>query len=155
METNTLTDKVKQIVSSAKDLKDKHIVELKDIPVNYACIFSQNESEYTELDAAAGKMGTIIKNTPSGALYHIEPIDTVAGKLQLLKIRKPDATKPEKGDADFTVPDFEEFKQKYLNKKGYQLIPKDGFVMIELMDPEFDVRVYFSNPPLDKQFNLI
>lgn len=31
---------------------------------------------------------------------------------------------------------------------------KPDFYMIELMDPKFDVRAYFSNPPLDEQLNL-
>lgn len=31
---------------------------------------------------------------------------------------------------------------------------KPDFYMIELIDSDFDVRVYFSNPPLDKQLNL-
>jgi len=154
MKINTLIKQVQNIVIEAKKLKDKHI-DYKDIPVNYACIFSQNEDEFVELNKVTEKIGKVIKETSSGFLYQIKPIETVAGELQLLKIRIPDLTRPEKGDADFTVPDFKKFKKDHLDKKGYKLIPKDNFVMIELMDPEFDVRVYFSNPPLDKQFGLV
>jgi hypothetical protein len=153
METCELIKQVQYIVEKANQLKNKHI-EHKDIPVNYSCIFSQTESEFLELNNLVSRLGKVIKETPSGFLYQINPIETVAGNLQLLKIRKPDVTRQEKGDADFTVPNFEVFRKKYLNKKGYKLIPKDGFVMIELIDPEFDVRAYFSNPPLDVQFGL-
>jgi hypothetical protein len=149
-----IIEKVKNIVKDAKELKDKHI-EYKEIPVNYACIFSQSEDEYKDLNDVVKEIGKVIKETLSGNLYQIQPIETVAGDLQLLKIRKPDATRPERGDADFTVPNFEDFKTKYLERNGYKLIPKDGFVMIELIDPKFNVRVYFSNPPLDKQFGLV
>ena len=79
---------------------------------------------------------------------------TVAGLLKLLKIRHPDSTRPERGDADFTVTNFVVFKKKYLSKKEFKLIKRKNFEMIELMDPEFDVRAYFSNPPLDKQLNI-
>lgn len=154
MELQNLIERVQDIVKDAKLLKDKHI-EYKEIPVNYACIFSQSGTEYSELNKITSEIGKVVKETPSGNLYQIRPIETVAGQLQLLKIRKPDMTRPERGDADFTIYDFEYFKNKYLQKKGYTLIPKDGFVMIELVDPEFNVRVYFSNPPLDKQLGLI
>ena len=90
----------------------------------------------------------------SGILFKIKPLQTVSGILRLLKIRIPDKTRPERGDADFTIKNFSEFENKYLGKPGFKLMPKDNFYMIELMDKEFDVRVYFSNPPLDKQLNI-
>jgi len=71
-----------------------------------------------------------------------------------LKIRIPDITRPERGDTDFTVSNFSGFEKKYLSKKGFKLIKKENFAMIELMDPKFDVRTYFSNPPLDVQLNI-
>jgi len=91
-----------------------------------------------------------------GPVYHIQPIKTVSGNLKLLKIRKPDSTKPELGDADFTVGNYSEFKKKHLSKTGFKLIPKrEDFEMIELVDSKFDVRAYFSHPPLDKQLGII
>jgi len=73
----------------------------------------------------------------------------------LLKIRKPDPTRPELGDADFTVENYPEFKQRHLSKTGFSLIQKrKDFEMLELADPKFHVRAYFSNPPLDKQLKV-
>ena len=153
METGDLKKLVANIVEKATALKNKHI-EHKNIPVNYACIFSQNKEDYDTLLEAAKMIGSVIKETPTGFLFHISPIDTVSGPLKLLKIRIPDSTRPEKGDADFTIPDFSEFENKYLEKKGFKKMDKETFYMIELMDPDFDVRAYFSNPPLDKQLNI-
>ena len=154
MEKFNFEKHIQKIVADAQELKDKHL-DYKNIPVNYACIFAHSEEEYAELNAETFKIGRVLKDTPSGFLFQIKPLKTVAGNLQLLKIRKPDPTRPERGDADFTIVDFETFKNIYLNKPGYKLIQKEGFVMIELFDPKSDVRVYFSNPPLDKQFNLV
>ncbi len=70
----------------------------------------------------------------------------------MLKIRFPDSTRTERGDADFTISNFFEFENIYLSKPGFKKIQKPDFYMIELMD--FDVRAYFSNPPLDEQLNL-
>jgi hypothetical protein len=72
----------------------------------------------------------------------------------VLKIRIPDPTRLERGDADFTISNFPEFKKKYLSKPGFKILRKPNFYMIELTDSNFDVRAYFSNPPLDRQLNI-
>jgi len=153
MNQGDLKTKVKKIVEKATALKNKHIDE-KNTPVNYACIFSQSKEEYDKLLEVTRKIGNVIKDTPTGLLFLIEPLQTISGTLRLLKIRVPDSTRPELGDADFTVSNFPEFERKYLFKTGFKSIKKEGFVMIELIDPKFDVRAYFSNPPLDVQLHI-
>ena len=153
MDTEDLKIKVKKIVEKATALKNKHIDD-KNTPVNYACIFSQSKEEYDELLEVTRKIGKVIKETPTGLLFHIEPLQTISGVLKLLKIRIHDPTRPELGDADFTVFNFPEFEKKYLSESDFKLIKKEDFVMIELMDSDFDVRAYFSNPPLDVQLNV-
>ena len=155
MITETLTSKIQFIVMSAKNLVETHM-EYRDLPVNYACIFAQNENEYSELtDAARDIVIKILKETPTGTLFQIQPLQTGSGILHILKIRKPDMTRPEIGDADFTIDDYEHLTNTYLKKAGYKLIQKDNFVMVELYDQKYNVRAYFSNPALDKQFGLI
>ena len=132
MNTKDLKDRVKIIVEKATALKNKHIDD-KNAPVNYACIFSQSEEEYNELVEATREIGNVVKETPTGLIFHIEPLQTIAGTLKLLKIRIPDLTHPELGDADFTVSNFPEFKKKHLSKTGFKLIKRDKFVMIELL----------------------
>ncbi len=153
MNTEDLKKLVKYIVEKATALKNKHI-EHKNTPVNYACIFSQNEEEYKNLVDTTRKIGKVIQETPTGLLFHIEPLETVSGVLKLLKIRIPNTTRPEQGDADFTISNFPEFEKKYLSNPGFKMMKKLDFYMIELMDSDFDVRAYFSNPPLDRQLNI-
>lgn len=153
MDVKNLRQFVQEIVKKASNLKDKYTSEEK-APVNYACIFCQNDEQYNSLVAASQEIGKVVEETPTGPLFHIQLLDTVAGKLQLLKIRKPDATRPEIGDADFTVSNYPEFKKKYLSQKGFNLIVRKNFEMIELVDHHFNVRVYFSNPPLNKQLGI-
>jgi len=153
MKSEDLIVLVQDIVKQACELKNKHTNQV-NAPVNYTCIFSQSELEYNTLISTAKKIGTIIKETATGPLFRIQPITTVSGKLKLLKIRYPDKTRPERGDADFTVSNYSEFKKKYLPKKGFKLISRDNWEMIELMDSESDVRVYFSHPPLDVQLGI-
>ena len=144
---------VQDIVRKSCELKNKHTTE-KNAQVNYAAVFSQDEKEYNEFYELAKQIGKVIQNTPTGDLFEIDAVDTVSGKLQLLKIRKPDATRLERGDADFTVTDYPTFKSTYLVKPGFKLIERTDFEMIELTDSIFNVRAYFSNPPLDKQLGL-
>jgi len=150
MNVDDLRQFVQEIVEKARNLKNKHTSE-KKAPVNYACIFAQSKEQYTTLLALTEKIGSIIMETPMGSVYHIQPLKTVAGNLRLLKIRKPDPTRPELGDADFTVENYPEFKKKHLSKTGFKLIQKrEDFEMIELVDSQFNVRAYFSNPPLNE-----
>ncbi|MBI4015517.1 MAG: hypothetical protein HY362_02260 [Candidatus Aenigmarchaeota archaeon] len=153
MKTEELKSFVQEIVEKANNLKNKYTNE-KKAQVNYACIFCQSNKQYNNLISTLEKIGNISKETPTGPIFHIEPINTVAGKLELLKIRKPDKSRPELGDADFTVSNYSEFKSKYLSQKGFSLIVRKDIEIIELVDIKSDVRTYFSNLPLDKQLGI-
>lgn len=72
----------------------------------------------------------------------------MSGTLPLLKIRQPDPTRPERGDADFTLSDYKAFKQWALVQPGFKVITRTNMEMIELMQPGYNVRVYFSYPTL-------
>ncbi len=148
MNNSDIAQTVKRIVDQAEQLKDRH-TEAKGVLVNYACIFAQSDEEYQQMDAAVGEMGKVVQETKMGNVYLLaEPIETVAGPLRIVKVRKPAADRPERGDADFTLSDYPAFKRKYLGKPGYKLIERPGMEMIELSDPDSDVLAYFSYPIL-------
>lgn len=153
MEPEELKKLVQKIVEESNKLKNKYTSE-KDAQVNYACIFCQDENQYQELTKLCENIGNIVEETPTGLIFQIPTLGTIAGKLKLLKIRKPDKTRKELGDADFTISNFAEFKKKYLPNKKFKLIIRENFEMIELTDKQFKVRTYFSNPPLDKQLKI-
>ncbi|MDD4332490.1 MAG: hypothetical protein PHT51_00025 [Patescibacteria group bacterium] len=153
MDEEKLKNLIQDIVKKSNDLKNKY-TDQKEAPVNYTCIFSQSDEEYADLLEVANRIGRVIKQTPTGPLLRIEQVDTASGQLELLKIRQPDKTRPERGDADFTVMDYDNFKEKYISRENFKLIKRENFEMIELMDSSFDVRAYFSNPPLDRQLNI-
>lgn len=155
MNSTGLEALIKDIVKKACELKNKHTKEI-DAQVNYAAVFAQNQREYSDLLAAAKLLGRIVQETPMGPVFEIKPLNTDSGKLRLLKIRAPDETRPERGDADFTIKKYEAFKKKYLGKPGFSLIrrPKFEMEMVELVDSKAGVRTYFSNPPLGKALGL-
>jgi len=141
MKKITIFDLIKKIISECIELKDKYINE-KDLIIDWICIFSQSDEEYQELTRQANEVGEVIETTATGLIYKF-------GKPKLLKIRMPDATRPEIGDVDFTT-DYEQLKNKYLDNNRFKLIVREKFEMIELSDSDFDVRVYFSSIPPSK-----
>lgn len=152
MNIEDLKNIVKNIVAQADSLKRQLLSD--PAPVNYACIFCQNDEEYTSFLEMAKQMGKVVQHTKAGPVFQIEPLSTVAGVLYLLKIRKPDPTRPERGDADFTLSNYDEFKKEHINQKGFKLIDKGNFEMIEYKSPDSNVLVYFSNPTLAEVLSI-
>lgn len=138
---------VQNIVEQAMALRDKHTSETS-APVNYACIFTQSNEEYEKFLIIARTLGSVVHETNMGPVFRIRPLTTIAGDLELLKIRKPDPKRPERGDADFTLSDYQTFKNTYLHTPGFGIIARENMEMIELSDPNFNVLAYFSHPML-------
>jgi hypothetical protein len=144
---------INYIVNKSIELKNK-FTDAFFAPVEFVCIFCQNEEEYREFTSSIEKLGKIIEDTKSGFTYLLdEQIVTAAGQLRLVKIRKPDLNRPERGDADFNT-DYEEFKKKYQNNLNFELIKRKTFEMLRLSDPKFDVLACFSNIPKSKDLKV-
>lgn len=153
MTVEDLNKIVLYIASECVKLKDKYTDE-KDLAADYVCIFAQSLDEYRDLLEATKKIGKLAGGTLTGPVYAFNNRpQTAAGKPKLLKIRKPDATRTQRGDVDFNT-SYEEFKKKYLDNKRFTLVVRPEFEMIELMDNDFDVRVYFSSIPLSKTLGV-
>jgi len=152
MTIDDLKNIVKDIVGKANNLKRKITVE--EAPINYACIFCQNEKEYNLFFEITKQMGVVVQETETGSVFQISPLSTVAGTLKLLKIRKPDSTRSERGDADFTLSNYKQFKEKNLSKSGFKLVQREKFEMIEYLEPGGNARIYFSNPTLAEILNI-
>lgn len=147
MNTDDLKKITQEIVAEASLLSAKHTGE-SSLPVNYACIFTQSQSEFDEMTRLALQLGTIADDTPTGPVFSIQPLTTSAGSLDMLKVRRPDPKRPERGDADFTATDFTAFKNTHLNKPGFNLIVRKEMEMVELIDSSFNVLAYYSHPTL-------
>lgn len=152
---NTINKILEYIIPKTLELNQIHIPD-ESVRVNYSAIFCQNYVEYEALNMEAAALGAIAEDTPTGPLYKFhKPLQTLACPLWFIKIRKPDPTRPERGDADFVLKDYNSFKEKYLkDMKYFKLIDRGNFEMIELKDSKFDVISYFSNIPLIVQLGI-
>lgn len=140
---------VQEILMRAIALKNKYTKE-RNASAAWVCIFSQSDNEFKELITEAKKLGDIFEEISNGTKFLLNK--PLAGTIRILKIRRPDPEKKERGDADFTVSDYEMFRKEHKDQENFKIIPKDNFEMIELMEPSATVRVYFSNPPIEKQY---
>lgn len=147
MTVKELKKLVQDIVASSKCLSETFTTE-KNVPVNYVCVFTHTDEEFTDLIDCSKEMGEIAHETATGPIFLISPISTVAGTLRILKIRKPDPKRPERGDADFTLPDYPSFKEKYSGQIGFNVIVRPEMEMMELLNPCYNVLVYYSYPTL-------
>ena len=78
---------VTYIVNRSTELKNKFTDELL-APVEFVCIFCQNEKEYKQFTSSVEILGKIVETTQSGFTYLLDkPINTISGSLRLVKIR--------------------------------------------------------------------
>lgn len=150
---NNLVTTITYIVTRSTELKNK-FTDATRAPVEFACIFCQNEEEYTKFTNEIETLGKIVERTPSGFTYLlVKPIKTIAGPLRLVKIRKSDPQRPEKGDADFNT-GYVNFKKKYQNDSRFELVKRETFEYLRFSDPNFDVMACFSDIPKSKNLSI-
>lgn len=103
---NKIIKIVTNIVNRSTELKNKFTDELS-APVEFVCIFCHNEKEHTQFTDFIRLLGKTVETTPIGFTYFLlKPIETLSGPLRLVKIRKPDPKRTERGDADFNTYNF-------------------------------------------------
>ena len=150
---DNLISTINYIVSRSAELRNQ-LADASSAPVEFACIFCQNEKEYEEFTNAIGKLGKVAERTQNGFTYLLDkPIETIAGSLRLVKIRKPDPNRPERGDADFNA-NYDEFKKKYQNNFKFELIERNAFEMLRLEVSYFDLLVGCFNIPKSKNLGI-
>ncbi|MDD5567310.1 MAG: hypothetical protein PHH01_03900 [Patescibacteria group bacterium] len=127
----------------------------KDLPIDYMGIFSKDDNEFANLERllmTLGKPGDKTA-TQSGSTFLLnEPLNTPAGPLKVLKVRKPDPTRPQRGAPDFRVIDYLAFKEKYFlsrQNSNFSLMIRKSYEMLELKGD--DVLVYFPSKSFDER----
>jgi len=124
----------------------------KDLHVDYMGIFSKDDAEFTKMERLLSTLGKPGDKgaTKSGSTFLLdEPIKTAAGPLNVLKARRPDPTRPQRGAPDFKINDYQVFKDKYFNGKNsnFALMVRPEYEMLELKG--VDVLVYFPSKDFD------
>jgi len=131
----------------------KRFTDEKNPTIDYVAIFSKDENEFKNLELVAENMGhEVDKETArTGRTFLLDQsLNTSAGVLSLIKIRKPDDTRPQRGAPDFKIQNYPQFKEKYLGSNGnFTLMPKKNYEMIEIKG--VDVLVYIPDKTLGER----
>lgn len=135
-----ITPKVNAIVKEIIRLK-KVCYSDYELPISFLTIFSQTEKEYDDLRIQLSKLGEELPAN-NGFKYQLKTaIKTKDGDISLIRIRKPDVHRKELGCADlvFQDSDYSDLRKIAL-EKGFDMIVRNGYEMIELSD--FNINVY-------------
>src|ERR1051326_6339332 len=85
----------------------------EEYPIEYLTIFSHFEDEFDSLRKIIEPLGEIIEANNGYADKLEEPIQLKNNELYRVRVRKSDPERPQVGCNDFTVPDYEAFKNTY------------------------------------------
>lgn len=128
-------------------------IDEKNPEIDYLAIFSKDGNEYKELEKIAKSLGEEMdkENHKTGRTFLLnEPMETPAGILTSVKVRLPDATRPQRGAPDFRVKNYQQFKDKYLQSSGnFTLMVRKDYEMIEIKG--VDVLVYVPSQTLNER----
>ncbi|HVW71969.1 MAG TPA: hypothetical protein VHB93_02335 [Candidatus Paceibacterota bacterium] len=143
---------IERLVSNIAENGARALASKTEAPamLDYVAIFSKDQAEFDELLACVQKLGQEVDHgtQKTGHTFKLsEPMRTPIGELSLLKIRKPDPTRPQRGAPDFVVNNYEAFKKTYLPTSGdFTLMFHPHAEMVELKGN--DVLVYIKEQHL-------
>jgi hypothetical protein len=115
----------------------------QEFPIKSVTIFSHFPDEFEKLKEIVFKIGSLQSENHGPYVKLNKPIKVGGSDLQVIRVRQPDPYRMQVGCSDFQVPDFEVFKNKYLDQvKNLRLIKRPEYAMLEFFDPDFDVLAY-------------
>src|SRR3989344_5305789 len=146
-----IKDIINEIVKKSK-VAIKGIIN-EEIKIDFVDIFPKYPEERNILLTSIRKIGKQIFEKDTGEVFQLNKnIKTEFGGEDIIKIRIYDKNKLQRGAPDFLVKDYSNFKKRHLKKKGFSLIERATYEMIELNIPGSDVLIYFPNRPISEDF---
>ena len=114
-----------------------------DFKVSYLTIFSQSDEDFDVLRENLQKLGQQ-SEANNGYKYRLNrPVDYLGEHIDLVRTRKPDVHRKELGCADlvYSERDYGKLREIAL-EKGFDVILRKGYEMVELSDLEINVYAY-------------
>jgi hypothetical protein len=113
----------------------------QELPLDTLTIFTHSPEEHDFVSGVARRYGPESAFTHGDTLYISSDFTVQGHHIIFLGVRRPDATRPEVGYADYPVEDYEAILAA--NYPGaHQITSGRGQNLIELRHPDFDIRGY-------------
>lgn len=133
----------------------KNNTNRKEAVIDYVSIFSKDKKEFRNLEFIVKSIGCEVdkETMKTGRTYLLnKPLKTSAGALRLIKVRKPDPVRLQRGAPDFKIQDYQKFKDEYLQRSGnFTLMVRKDYEMIEIKG--VDVLVYIPDNTLSERLS--
>lgn len=145
---NELLEAINYVAIKSTELSKK--ITGNEYPISTLTIFSHYPNEFENLKKIIFDLGELSSENNGPYVRLKTPIELPNNKLEILRVRQPDPYRLHVGCNDFEVPDYEEFKSKFLesNPHNLRLIERPEYDMIEFFDPDFDVLSYVLSKEL-------
>ena len=99
------------MVMKKKDLLKNHVQKIveeaynkkndSNLKIDYVIMYAKTDWEYSGLWQIAKQFGELIEHNEFESIYRIEPLETVAGNLEILRIFKENDNNPEDSEVYF------------------------------------------------------
>ncbi|HCC67850.1 TPA: hypothetical protein DEP90_01385 [Patescibacteria group bacterium] len=133
-------DRIYKIIEEVKKLRTICYPD-HTLPIEYLTIFSQSKSEFEKIRTFLQRAGKE-RDANNGYKYILkESITYLEEIIEVVRVRKPDIHRKELGCADlkYKTQSYNNLRDTAL-KKGFDIILRERYEMIELSD--FNINVY-------------
>jgi|SRR3989344_2822871 len=137
-----LTNRIETLIKSIHELREKCIPEYP-LKLEYLTIFSKDNDDYENLQNELKQLGEE-KEVNNGKKYNLSKhLDILGEDIGLIRVRKPDIHRSEIGCGDLAH-DIDSYKsiRNMALEKGWDIILRKGYEMIELSSFDLSVYVY-------------
>lgn len=137
-----ITERVKKIVQEIHSLTNACLPNFTS-KIVYLTIFAQDKNDYNRLIDEFSKLGEKRKANNGVEFKLYNPFLAEAELIQEVRVRKPDVHRKELGCADIEVKGLSyDVLREIALEKGYDIIVRKTFEMIELSSFEIDAYAY-------------
>lgn len=144
----TLKDAIRYVILSSSALCRRAIHT--QLPITSLTIFAHYPEEFAYLRTILDKIGEPFNENNGPRITLHKPLAIEQNVITKLRVRQPDPYRMQVGCNDFDVPNYDEFKAKYLTSVNphLRLIERPDYEMVEFFDPDSDVLAYVLNQEL-------
>ena len=155
MNIQALTERIEVIIRKTLQLKEAYMPETLGV-IDYVMMFPSDDADKLSLVHAIELIGgKVVFSDDNGTVYQFEnSIKTFFCDIDLLKIGNNNDDEKRIGYVDFRPIDYTKLKLEYINCDNVVFVNGNGWELIGVEDPLYDVSFYVPNVPLSEDLNL-